>query len=161
MYLKLEFCIVLLMVQGLSALNAQESVNVSGGNAKGNGGSSSYSIGQLVYSSYTVSNGSVAQGVQQPYEISVVTGLDEAQEINLIFSAYPNPTSDILTLEVKDIEPSNLRYQIYDISGKLLQIGLIIGNQTDIDMTNLLPAIYFVKVTQGNKELKTFKIIKN
>ena len=149
------------MVQGLSALNAQESVNVSGGNAKGNGGSSSYSIGQLVYSSYTVSNGSVAQGVQQPYEISVVTGLDEAKEINLIFSAYPNPTFNNLTLEIKDTDLSNLRYQLYDINGLLLQSGLIVGNQTEIVMENLLPGIFFVKVTKGNKELKTFKIIKN
>jgi hypothetical protein len=28
-------------------------------------------------------------------------------------------------------------------------------------MGNLVPANYFVKVIQGNKEVKTFKIIKN
>ena len=34
-------------------------------------------------------------------------------------------------------------------------------NQTSIVMRNLLPANYFIKVLQGNKEIKTFKIIKN
>jgi hypothetical protein len=34
------------------------------------------------------------------YEISVVTGIDEAKGINLSVTAYPNPTTDYLTLEV-------------------------------------------------------------
>jgi len=150
-------------VAGISStgLQAQESVNATGGNASGSGGSASYSVGQVVYTSNTVTNGSVAQGVQQPYEISVVTRIEEAKGINLSVSAYPNPTTDYLTLEVKDFELSNLHFQLYDMNGKLLQSEKIIGNQTSIVMSNLVPANYFVKVIQGNKEVKTFKIIKN
>jgi len=37
----------------------------------------------------------------------------------------------------------------------------IIVNQTSIVMSNLEPATYIMKVIQGNKEVKTFKIIKN
>ena len=47
------------------------------------------------------------------------------------------------------------------MNGKLLQNEKITGNQTSIAMGNLVPANYFVKVIQGNKEVKTFKIIKN
>ena len=46
------------------------------------------------------------------------------------------------------------------MNGKLLQSEKITGNQTSIVMSNLVPATYFVKVIQGNKEVKTFKIIK-
>jgi hypothetical protein len=145
----------------LSTVSAQESVNATGGNASGSGGSVSYSVGQVVYTTNTGTSGSVAQGVQQPYEISVVTAIEEAKGINLSVSAYPNPTTDYLTLEVKDFELSNLHFQLYDMSGKLLQSEKITGNQTSIIMSNLVPAVYFVKVTQGNKEVKTFKIIKN
>ena len=103
----------------------------------------------------------MAQGVQQPYEISVVTGLEEAKGINLSVSAYPNPATDYLTLSIDNFDISNLSYQLYDMNGKLLQSEKITGNQTSIIMSNLVRANYLVKVIQGNKEVKTFKIIKN
>jgi hypothetical protein len=157
---RLKLSAIILLGLGLTGLQAQESVNATGGNASGSGGSASYSVGQVVYTTNTGASGSVAQGVQQPYEISVVTGLEEAKGINLSISAYPNPTTDFLTLEVKDFKLSNLNFQLYDMQGKLLQNEMITGDQTSIIMNNLVPATYFVKVTEGNKEVKTFKIIK-
>jgi len=158
---KLKLSTILLLGLGLTGLQAQTSVNATGGNASGSGGSASYSIGQLVYTTNTGTTGTVAQGVQQPYEISVVTGLEEAKGINLSVTAYPNPTTDYLTLEVKEFELSTLHFQLYDMSGKLLQSEKLTGSQTNIVMSNLLPATYFVKVIQNNKEVKTFKVIKN
>ena len=158
---KLKLSAILLLGLGLTGLQAQTSVNATGGDASGSGGSVSYSVGQVVYTTNTGTNGSVAQGVQQPYEISVVTGLEEAKGITLSVTAYPNPTTDYLTLRIDEFEISNLSFQLYDMSGKLLQSEKITGNQTSIVMSNLVPANYFVKVTQGNKEVKTFKIIKN
>ena len=158
---RLKLSAVLLLGLGLTGLQAQTSVNATDGDVSGSGGSVSYSVGQVVYATNTGANGSVAEGVQQPYEISVVTGLEEAKGINLSVSAYPNPTTDYLTLEVKDVELLNLHFQLYDMNVKLLQNEKITGNQTSIVMSNLLPATYFVKVIQGNKEVKTFKIIKN
>ncbi len=158
---RLKLSAVLLLGLGLTGLQAQTSANATAGDALGSGRSASYSVGQVVYTTNTGTNGSVAQGVQQAFEISVVTGLEEAKGINLSVSAYPNPTTDYLTLEVKDVELLNLHFQMYDMNGKLLQNEKITGNQTSIVMSNLVPATYFVKVIQGNKEFKTFKIIKN
>ncbi|MBN2669392.1 MAG: T9SS type A sorting domain-containing protein [Bacteroidales bacterium] len=152
---------ILLLGLGLTGLKAQTSINASGGVATGSGGSASYSVGQVVYTTNTGTSGSVAEGVQQPFEISVVTEIEEAKGINLSVTAYPNPTTDYLTLEVNEFEISNLSYQLYDISGKLLQSEKIKGNQTSIVMNNLVPATYFVKVIQRNRDVKTFKIIKN
>ena len=163
-YKKLKFSALLLLGLGLTGLQAQESVNATGGNASGSGGTVAYSVGQVVYTTNIGTNGSVAQGVQQPYEISVVTGLEEAKGINLTVSAYPNPTTDYLTLEVDastTLSIQSMAYQLYDMQGKLLQNEKITSNQASIVMSNLVPATYFVKVIQGNKEVKTFKIIKN
>ena len=158
---KLKLSAVLLLGLGLTGLQAQNAVPATGGNASGSGGTVAYSVGQVVYTTNTGTNGSVAQGVQQPFEISVVTGIEEAKGINLSVLAYPNPTTDYLTLEVKDFELSTLHFQLYNMSGKLLESKKITGNQTSIVMSNLVPATYFVKVTESNKEVKTFKIIKN
>jgi len=118
---KLKLSALLLLGFGLTGLQAQESVNATGGDTSGSGGSASYSVGQVVYTTNTGTTGSVAQGVQQPYEISVVTAIEEAKGINLSVSAYPNPTTDFLTLCIDEFEISNLLYQLYDMSGKLLQ----------------------------------------
>ena len=158
---RLKLSALLFLGLGLTGVQAQTSVNATGGDASGGGGSVSYSVGQVVYTTHTGTSGSVAEGVQQPYEISVVTGLEEAQSINLSVTAYPNPTTDYLTLRIDEFEISNLSFQLYDMNGKLLQNEKITGNQTSIVMSNLLPATYFVKVIRGNKEVKTFKIIKN
>jgi hypothetical protein len=157
---RLKLSAVLLLGLGLTGLQAQETIPATGGNASGSGGTVSYSVGQVVYTTNTGTNGSVAQGVQQPFEISVVTGIEQTA-INLAISAYPNPTTDFLLLKVESEKLKDLSYQLYDLNGKLLQNKKIEGNETSIVMSNLVPATYFVKVTEGNKEVKTFKIIKN
>ena|SRR5690554_6760371 len=160
-YKRFNLAAVFLLGLGLTALKAQESVNATGGDASGEGGSVSYSVGQITFQTHTGTNGSVAQGVQQPFEISVVTAIEEAKGINLSVTAYPNPTTDNLTLHIRDFELSDLFYQLYDMNGILLQSERITGTRTSIAMINLAPATYFLKVAQGNREVKSFKIIKN
>ena len=80
---KLKLSTVLLLCFGMFGLQAQQVVTTSGGNASGSGGSVSYTVGQIVYTTNTDSNGSVAQGVQQPYEISVVTALKKQRIFHL------------------------------------------------------------------------------
>jgi hypothetical protein len=142
-------------------LQAQQVVTTSGGNASGSGGSASYSVGQVVYTTNGNSNGRVAQGVQQPYEIFIVTGIEEAKGISLEIMVYPNPATDFIKLKIENYDVQNLRYQLYDINARLLQDNKIVGNETDIVMSNYVSATYFLKVTDNNKVVKTFKIIKN
>lgn len=158
---KVKLFAFLLLGLGLTGLKAQVAIPSSGGNASGSGGSVSYSVGQVVYTSGTGTNGSVAQGVQQPYEISVETGLEVAKGITLQCSAYPNPATDFVKLMVENYTFEKLTYQLYDVNGKLLKNKKVEGNETSIDMSNLAIATYFLKVTQSNKEIKIFKIIKN
>jgi len=189
-YKTLKLSAILLLGLGLTGLQAQENVNATGGDASGSGGSVSYSVGQVVYTTNTGANGSVAQGVQQPFEISVVTAIEEAKGINLTVTAYPNPTTDFLQLKVDastTLSIQSMSYQLYDMNGKLLQTKNLTGTVTQIDMSSYVPSTYFVKVyavgrndrtgvIQGNKEVhhvksnevgakqfnvvKTFKIIK-
>ena len=158
---RLKLSVVFFLGLGLMGLQAQKSVNSTGGNASGSGGSASYSVGQAVYTSNTETGGTVAQGVQQPYEIWVETTIEEAKGINLLVTAYPNPTTDYLTLRIDEFDISDLSYQLYDMQGKRLRNEKVTSNQTRIVMSNLAPATYSVKVVQGNKEIKTFKIVKH
>ena len=99
--------------------------------------------------------------MQLPFEILVVTGLEEAKGISLEFSVYPNPTSVFLKLKVEKYNLENLTYQLYDINGSFLQNGEILNKETIIHTGDLLPANYFLRIKENEKEVKTFKIIKN
>jgi hypothetical protein len=139
---------------------AQQSVNSSGGNATGSGGTVSYSIGQVVYTTNTGNDGSVAQGVQQAYEILTV-GINE-NEPKISLSVFPNPIADNLILQVNDFELSTLNFQLCDMQGKQISKGQIIAKQTQINTASLSTATYFIYVVnQENKKVQTFKIIKN
>ena len=66
---------ILLLGLGLTA-QAQQVTNATGGDASDIGGTFAYSIGQIVYTTNTSTNGSLTQGVQQPFKISIVSGID-------------------------------------------------------------------------------------
>lgn len=148
---------------GLSLTNiqAQQTTVASGGMATSTNGNISYSIGQIAYLANSSPAGSATQGVQQPYEIYTLSATEFDNAIKLTFSAYPNPTTDFLTLKISDFTNDNLAYQIFDVTGKLIKSNKINSTETNINMENIPIAIYFFKITSNNKEVKTFKIIKN
>jgi hypothetical protein len=162
-YIKLKISAVLLSGFGMTGLYAQEAISSGGGNASGSGGSASYSVGQVVSSYQTGTNGSLSQGVQQPYEIWIMNGLDDFAGISIDYRAYPNPSKDFILLKVDNdnIPLSSLTLFMYDMNGKLIMSLKINDIETIIHMENLKPAIYYLKVIQDSKEVKTFKIIKN
>jgi hypothetical protein len=141
--------------------SAQQVISTLGGNASGAGGSAAFTAGQVVYTTIIGSSGSTAQGVQQAYEISVVTTTEEAKGISLVFSAYPNPVTDFLTLKVEYYEVEKLAYWLYDITGNLLQNKKVESEETIISMQQLMPGSYILRITDISKIVKTFKIIKN
>lgn len=161
---KLTFCAILLLLFGSTGIYAQEGATTAGADASGSGGTISFSIGQALYANYGGPSGSISQGIQQAYTISVETGIDEAQDISLLISAYPNPTTDFLKLQVNKasaIDISNLSWQLLDLNGRLLGSGKLDDYVSNIDMSNQSPATYFVRVVRGQQELKIFKVLKN
>jgi len=139
---------------------SQEAIPASGGDASGSGGTLSFTVGQLVYSSNSGNNGSVAEGVQQPYEISTTVGI-ELSTISLDFIAYPNPTINNIVLSIKDFNTEKLNYQLYDMSGKLLKSNKVNAINTTIDMSELPVSNYVLNINNDSSIIKSFKIIKS
>ena len=139
---------------------AQQATVASGGNAFGNNGSSSYSVGQVAYTNQVGANGSISQGVQQPFEIFTL-GKDDFPEIKVAMSVYPNPTTSFINLSVPNLNSENMNLQLLDLNGRIIQSQKIIQSETQISMENLSAAIYILQVSDNNNTIKTFKIIKN
>jgi hypothetical protein len=144
----------------ISTSIAQNNTVSSGGDALGSGGSVSYSVGQVLYSTTNISsNGFVTQGLQQPYDISVVTGIEST--LHLEMSVYPNPTTNFLYINLKDQKIENLSYHLFDLQGRELQREKITMEFITLKMETFPPSTYFLKITDGIKPVKTIKIIKN
>jgi hypothetical protein len=154
---------ILLLTAGLlwaGIAQAQESLNATGGDATGSGGTVAYSIGQVVYTTNTGSTGSVAQGVQHAYAIFTV-GINETA-LNVSLTAFPNPTADNLNLYISEYNNEKLAYELFDMQGKQISNGQVTAQQTQINMNGLPSATYFIYVVnQENKKVQSFKIIKS
>ena len=151
------FCV---LMTGFGAY-AQSAVSASGGESSGSGGSASYTVGQTFYSANEGTSGQVSEGVQQVYEIYDVTEVLNPVYIGISLSVYPNPTTGIINLLVENGEVSGLNYAMFDATGKQVLARQIVSNNNSIDMQSLPSATYYVRVTKDEKEVKTFKVIKN
>ena len=140
---------------------AQYAITSGGKSTDNSSGEISYTVGQLAFETTKNSQGSISAGVQQPFEISTVLSNPNFSELNINLVVYPNPTLDNLTLKIENNDKNDFHYQIIDINGRILIETKLIGNDTNIQMGNFIKATYFLKITQNNKEVKTFKIIKN
>jgi len=156
--MKQLFSLLLLCIPFL--IQSQHGFVFAGGDATDASGAVSYSAGQVFFHTFSSGDGALAEGLQQPYEISIVTSIEEGEDIELRFSAYPNPVSDMLYLDVQDAESKDLQYQLLDFNGRILKEAGIEDVQTFISMQALDPAVYFLRITHENNTTKTFRILK-
>jgi len=106
-----------LLLFGATQVNAQQTTTSTGGNASGTNGNVSYTVGQVVYTTNNGTTGSVAQGVQQAFEIYTLLGAENFN-VNLQMAVFPNPTTNWLQLDIRNYGFEKLNYQVFDINGK-------------------------------------------
>jgi len=142
-----------------SLCHAQESINALGGRDIGSGGSVSFSVGQLVFTTDSQSTGSIIQGIQRPFKIFASDIIQS--ESNVSFKAYPNPTTDNLYLELNESINEKLIYKLIDIQGKILLQNLILLPITQINMNSFSAGTYLIQIYNSqNKHYQTIQIIK-
>lgn len=143
-----------------SVLSGQKTFSSSGFNSNGNLGIITYSVGQVAIDFSTGNNGSLIQGVQQPYEIFSTLGND-ILNINLNLIAYPNPTTDQLVLGIENFKGKKFYYQLFNMEGKSLLYNKCVDNKTHINLNEFPSNTYLLSIVENNTVIKTFRIIKN
>ena len=160
----IEFRLPVMMLLSFMLFNglwAQEAITPSGKTISSTTGSVSYTIGQSFYHSLSGTNGFVNEGVQQPFEILVITDIGSDQSTGIELTVYPNPTSDLLTLEVPDYKISGWRFQLSDGYGSMIEKGEIQTGETKFDLSSRPKGIYLLSVFHDDQNQKTYKIIKH
>ncbi len=139
------------------AVIAQNVVVPAGGDAANDDVSISYTVGQVVYSTTVNDHHYIIEGVQQPFEIDVVTSSGADYE-EVVCNIYPNPTNAHLTLEVSTL--TNCSYVLVNGKGQRLLQGSIKEHPVSLNLKLYPQGTYFVNVLSENQSVKTFQIIK-
>ena len=142
-------------------LNAQQTVSPTAGESSGTGGTVSYTIGQTFYQSYDDSTGKITEGVQQPFEIYVITDIGSVLSASIHLKVFPNPTTDQLLLEVDEKHVSELYYLLVSERGETIEKGKITKSNTTFRLAARPKGMYLLTIIKSDKKQKVFKIIKN
>lgn len=151
--------IVILNFTWATALNGQQTISAAGGNVMSSAGSVSYTIGQTFFTTHSGTSGSVAEGVQHPYETLVVSVTDQVHEI-FHLNIFPNPTADFLIIENTAESISEYRLFLQDISGRLLEERKLSGAKELLEVNHLIPGTYFLTIFNSEGKSANFKILK-
>jgi hypothetical protein len=130
-------------------------ISASGASFKNSTGYLSFSIGEPITMTYNSSSAVLTQGFLQA---ELQSGVPVVQTPSIQMSVFPNPVKDLLILQVET--PDDFDYLLYDARGVLLNRGQILGERTNIDFSDLAPAIYILKVTDHKEEVRLFQIVK-
>lgn len=120
--------------------------------------SMSWTLGEPMIETLVSADIVLTQGFQQPVlEVSTTTnepGLD------FQITAFPNPTRGHTNISTNLLQAESLIYSVYDLQGRFITGNPLDGPQTRIAFNNYDPGIYFIRIIQDEKPVKTFKIIK-
>jgi hypothetical protein len=152
--------LALVMLLSLGHVQAQQAAAAAGGQASGSGGSTSYTVGQVANSTHSAASGSIAQGVQQPYSV-LPTSLETGPDGLLLLTAFPNPTTDVLTLHTNTLTSPAAEARLYAVDGSLVRQQVLEGTDTSFDLKNLALGKYTLVVRDGDRPLGTFSVIKH
>ncbi len=95
----------------------------------------------------------------QPYDISMVSATQAAQNITLLCLTSPNNRYE-LVLKTKNSIKEDFKYLIHNDEGLVMKSNSIEDNSVTIDLTDWASTSYFLIVSNAQVS-KTFKIVKN
>ncbi|MEP7323442.1 MAG: T9SS type A sorting domain-containing protein [Saprospiraceae bacterium] len=152
--------IAFLLFSNMGFLKAQHGAVSGGGGIVNAEGSLTFSLGQIFVLPTQSADATITPGLQQPYEISQVVGIDEDYMVSDI-SVYPNPVLHQLSVEVsKEDDIRAINYSMTGADGKNILSGKLSGNHETIEVGTLLEGIYFLRFYNEKQQSRVFKIIK-
>jgi subtilisin-like proprotein convertase family protein len=101
--------------------------------------------------------GAIVSASLQFCRVTPSTLLNEDFETNE-FTIFPNPTNGIVNIRLQKNSETESVVNVIDVQGRDIMKSTLDAQETKIDLSNFQKGIYFVKVTNGNKQT-TKKII--
>ena len=150
--------ITFFLALSLNAQQIEKQVISSTGNDVSAGGIQiSQTVGETVVETFTSGSFILGQGFQQVEEINDSTIAIEEIDIIVNYNLYPNPTNDIINVELELNANSNMNLILVNTQGQIIQnkeIEVLSGEvyKVQFSLQNYSNGIYFLKFydTKGN-----------
>ena len=94
-----------------------------------------------------------------PDFVSILTSSQEVFVPGVKVDIYPNPFSEMVTLEVKGRQYNRLQLSVYDLSGKLIQQKFFNSNICHVYRDQLAAGIYSYRLTSEGQLINTGKLV--
>ncbi|MBP9689383.1 MAG: T9SS type A sorting domain-containing protein, partial [Bacteroidia bacterium] len=105
-----------------------------------------------------VSNTGGCNATSANYNFTFV-GLNEILNLNQLFSVYPNPASNIITINVDGVN-SQWNIKLLDIAGSEI-LSTQMNYQTTINVETLAKGVYIVRATNSDGQQANIRFVKN
>jgi hypothetical protein len=116
-----------------------------------------YTVGPTFYGNVTTT---IVSSV--PVDADQYLDINDYQVTNTSITTYPNPTADIISVQINDMSHPDLKVQLVTMLGQLVSEQTIREGATlcNFDTTSLYNGTYFV-IVNSNSSKKSFKVIVN
>ena len=86
---------------------------------------------------------------------SIPVSVEEFRKNNKAFSVFPNPSSDVITIQTSERARS---IELFDLSGRMIQSVMPTASESRMDVQSLPKGMYIIKVDM-NGEIMTRKLV--
>lgn len=153
------FFFILLAPPFLAELKSQEIIAPAGAVFHNNNTSISWTLGESFTTTHSSEGVTITQGFHQG-DLQISTFVVDPS-LDFSIEVYPNPTSDLLWVNITPNIPNKIYYMLFNTEGRLIQRDKLMNPSQNIRFDGLAPGTYILRILQEDKPLKVFTIIKN
>ena len=153
--LTLLFAALLISI-GANAQSLSPQVLASSGDYYASSGNKlDWTLGEIVTETFMYGGEILTQGFHQANFL--FTSIEETAENNQI-TIFPNPFSDIINVNTGEYK--GLQLMVYNLDGSVFIEKKVAKSNTQLDFSSFPAGLYFIRLSNGQKEIKVFKIQK-
>lgn len=120
----------------------------------------SYTVGEPVIETAVSGSFILTQGFQQPDQTAV--NIKKPLQVQVDYKLYPNPSHDLITLELSSEKLLNLKVDVIDMAGKQVKgaeaIKLEGLTKRQFDVSKFASGSYLMRImTESNEAIKTLR----
>lgn len=151
--------ILTLLLLFAATISAQQAISAAGTHATGTNVQLSWTVGEVMVSTFTGSSAILSQGLHQGK--LTITAIEPVILTGVSVKTYPNPVNDKLNIGFSNFVENKYSFSITDGNSRIIQTGTAVENPQSVDMTSFAQGVYFLKVEAvSEKQSQIFKIIK-
>jgi len=120
-----------------------------------------WTLGDFQTTTFSKSDLSLTQGfLQSNFTITGILNMTESTDIKI--KVFPNPVRDILNIQVKSNNNSNIQWELINQAGKTIKTGDNSSNlnNSKIDFSSYNNGVYFIRTfKKDGSYMKVFKVV--